>query len=119
LRGLSVLTSTHKVTQNMWIHWQRGVMWVDGKGTQGNGQQMHSGMEKVRCGWAKHAHSLASGRWTKWKLDNSLSSKKMELLPFLRSPTTPKKIGRMVLLLIIKHQLANKRYLKATNFRKS
>ncbi len=119
VRGHSDLTSTDKVGQDMWIHWQRRVMWVDGKSTQGNCQQMHSCMEKVRGGWMMHAHSLASGRWTQWKLDNSLSFKKMELLPFLRSSTMRKMIERMILNLIIKHQLANKRYLKVRNLRKS
>ena len=55
----SALSSTQKETQNMWIHWQRRVMWVDGNSTLGNGK-MQSTMEKARCGWQMHAHSLVS-----------------------------------------------------------
>jgi hypothetical protein len=55
----SALSSTEKDRQNMWIHWQRRVMWVDGNSTLGN-IKMHSTMEKARYGWVMHAHSLAS-----------------------------------------------------------
>ncbi len=80
-----LLCSNHKVKKNMWIHWQRREMSVDGKSSQGK-CKMDSRMDKVSFGFQMHAHSLASLKSWEWKTDNSLSSNKMELLPFLKSP---------------------------------
>jgi hypothetical protein len=110
-----LLTSNHKVKKNMWIHWQRREMSVDSKCSQGNGK-MDSHMEKLRYGCQMHAHSSVSLKSWEWKMANSLSSNKMELLPFLKSPTMLQKIKRKIKCLIVKNQLRSKRYQKARCF---
>jgi hypothetical protein len=55
----SALSSAQKESHYMWIHWQRWVMWVDGKRTLGN-CKMQSTMEKARYSCQVHAHSLVS-----------------------------------------------------------
>ncbi len=100
----SALSSSQKDTQNMWIHWQRWVMWVDGKRTLGNGK-MHSGMEKARYGCQVHAHSLVSLKLWEWSRENSINSKKMALSLSLKFITMLKMISRMVYILHIKNLL--------------
>ncbi len=75
-RKSMALASSNKVTNNMWIHWQRGVMWVDCNSTQGNGQ-MHSRMEKARYCCQMHAHSVGSLKRLKWSRGSSMNSNKM------------------------------------------
>ena len=62
-------------------------MSVDGNGTQGNLIKMQSGMEKGGSGGVVEKHSLASMKETEAKTDNSLNSKKMELLPCINVQT--------------------------------
>jgi hypothetical protein len=110
-----VLCSTKKVKKYMWIHWQRWEMSVDGKRSQGK-CKMDCRIKKLWHGFQMHAHSSASFKSLEWKTDDSLSSNKMELLPFLKSSTMLQKIKRIILMLIIKNQLTRKRYQKARCF---
>jgi hypothetical protein len=91
----SALTSMNKEEHFMLIHWQRWVMWVDGKSTLGN-FKMQSGMEKGRRGWQMHAYSLASLKLTEWSRENSMNSKKMALSLYLKFITMVKMISRMI-----------------------
>jgi hypothetical protein len=88
----------------MWIHWQKRVMWVDGKPTLANGK-MQSGMEKARRGWVVHAHSLVSLKQTKWSREKSMNSKKMALSLSLKFITMLKMMQRIKYLILIKNQL--------------
>ena len=90
----SALTSMKKEEHYMWIHWQRWVMWVDGNSTLGN-IKMQSFMEKARCGWVMHAHSLVSLKLREWSRENSMNSKKMALSLYLKFITMLKMIGRI------------------------
>ena len=62
-------------------------MSVDGNTTQGKLIKMQNGMEKGRFGGMMEKHSLASLKETQRKKENSLNSKKMELLPCINVQT--------------------------------
>ncbi len=103
-RKSMALTSSHKVSNIMWIHWQRWVMWVDCNTTQDNGK-MQPSMEKASFGWQMHAHSVGSLKRTEWSRGSSMNSNKMAQSLSPKLLTMLNLIPRIRYNVLIKNQL--------------